>query len=483
MLGSGTPRYEVASRTVATKAGGLGVIHALVRSLGLDRLINKMVPVFLLHLPYFESDHILSIAYSFLAGGRSLEHIEKLRQDEGYLNMLGASRIPDPTTAGDFLRRFTTSAQIENLMEAVNAVRLRVWSWRRRMLGEEAIIEVDGTFTPTYGEKKEGIGYSYKGAWGYHPLVVSLANTQEPLYIENRPGQVPSNSNAAYWVNKAIGLTRQVFGRVLLRGDTDFSMTKHLDEWDRQQVQFVLGFDAKKGLVQQANELPQSAWRRLVRRERGRPGRPRRKLRDNVKEQIVQEKEYKNIRLRSEDVAEFPYRPAACKKWYRMVVVRKNLTIERGERALFDDIRYFFYITNLTEPEREEIVFTANDRANQENLIEQLKNGVRALHNPAHTLHSNWAYMVIASLAWSLKAWFALSLQRVADRRHILALEFRGFLDSLMLIPAQVLVTGRRLVIRLLAYTEEARLLFSCLTAQPQMAAIPEVAATATSPP
>ncbi len=73
------------------------------------------------------------------------------------------------------------------------------------------------------------------------------------------------------------------------------------------------------------------------------------------------------------------------------VVVRKNLSVEKGDAVLFDDIRYFFYITNDVVTPADEIVFLANGRCNQENLIEQLKNGVRALHAPVNTLVSNWA--------------------------------------------------------------------------------------------
>ena len=93
----------------ATNAGGIGAIHAMVRQLGLDEAINEHLHLFKLHLPYRESDHVLNIAYNLLAGGSCLEHLELLRQDEAYLNAIGADRIPDPTTAGDFCRRFSGS--------------------------------------------------------------------------------------------------------------------------------------------------------------------------------------------------------------------------------------------------------------------------------------------------------------------------------------------------------------------------------------
>jgi hypothetical protein len=142
------------------------------------------------------------------------------------------------------------------------------------------------------------------------------------------------------------------------------------------------------------------------------------------------------------------------------VVVRKNLSVERGEQALFDDVRFFFYITNDREGDAGAIVFQANDRCNQENLLAQLKGGVRALHAPVDTLVSNWAYMVMVSLAWSLKAWFALLLpetgrwkaQYAAEKQTVLRMEFRTFRNALLRLPAQIVRQGRKTIYRLLGW-------------------------------
>ncbi len=187
----------------------------------------------------------------------------------------------------------------------------------------------------------------------------------------------------------------------------------------------------------------------------------------------MRDNDYKNIRLKSEDVAEFEYQPTSCKESYRMVVVRKNLSIEKGENMLFDDVRYFFYITNDFVMAAKDVVLEANQRCNQENLIAQLKGGVRALHAPVNTLDANWAYMVMCSLAWSLKAWMALSLPvqaRWADkhreeRNRWLRMEFRTFLNAVINIPAQILTTGRTRVVRLLAWRPQLPVLFRLLDA------------------
>ena len=453
--------YEVSARTKATKAGGVGAIHDLALRSGLVDAIDEALPLLKFHQPYHESDHVLNIAYNILAGGTCLEDLENLRQDESYMDMLGARRIPDPTTAGDFLRRWDDPIHHVAFMDAVNGIRQKFWTRQPELLQDRAVIDVDGTIVPTHGEKKFGMDISYNGIWGHHPLLVSLANTQEPLYVVNRSGNVPSHTDAAHWIDKAIDLCAPIFGEVFLRGDTDFSLTTNFDRWTDASVKFVFGYDSIKGLIERAELLSDEAWSRLHRPQRVIPAHLQRDTRPNVKEEIVVKRGFTSIHLESEDVAEFDYRPGQCEKTYRMIVLRKNLTIEKGEqdRVLFPDIRYFFYVTNDDNLDSRRVVFEANARCHQENLIEQLKNGVHALHAPVHNLLSNWAYMLVASLAWTLKAWFALTLPRREDRESVLRMEFKKFLNMLMLIPCQVTKAARKIVVRVLAYTQGVRIL------------------------
>jgi hypothetical protein len=459
MLSAGNIQYEMTDRSRGLASGGIGMVHLLARRTGLVGAIDDAVQVLKIHLPYHESDHVLNIAYNALSGGTSLEDIELRRNDEVYLDALGAQRIPDPTTAGDFCRRFA-EADIECLMEAINRVRVRVWRQQPEEFFEEAVLDADGTLAETTGQCKQGMDISHEGVWGYHPLVISLANTKEPLYLVNRSGNRPSHEGAAGRFDQSIGLCRKAgFRKVLLRGDTDFSQTRYLDGWDEQGVGFIFGFDAMQNLVAKANALPGRRWRRLRRAERYEVATEPRRRPDNVQEQIVRERGFKNIRLKSEQVAEFDYRPGACRRDYRVVVVRKNLSVEKGEKRLFDDIRYFFYITNRPEP-ADQIVTRANQRCNQERLIDQLKNGVQALRMPVGDLASNWAYMVMTALAWTLKAWFALLLpetgrwgEKYRDQKQaVLTMEFRTFLNAFMRLPCQVVRTGRRIVFRVLAW-------------------------------
>jgi hypothetical protein len=461
MMTASNIHYEPAGRVRGLSAGGIGAFLLLARYVGLIEQIDQKLHLLKRHVPYHDSDHVLNIAFNILAGGERLEHLELRRNDEVYLDALGAERIPDPTTEGDFCRRFSV-ADVLTLMEIINAVRLLVWAQQPADFFDTATIDADGTMVPTDAECKLGVDINHKGVWGYHPLLISLANTAEPLYLVNRSGNRPSHEQAPAYLDKAIDLCRRAgFRRITLRGDTDFSQTEHLDRWDDAgDIRFIFGLDAHPTLKALAEDLPEDAYSYLERPPRYTVKTAPRQQFPRVKSQIVARRGFETIHLLDEMVAEFEYRPTACKKSYRVVVLRKHLEIEKGQMRLFEEYCYFFYITNDRQTSAEEVVFSANDRCDQENLIAQLKSGVHALTTPVDNLVSNWAYMVMASLAWSLKAWSALlvpvsprhAAKHRTEKTKLLRMEFATFRQAFIQMPCQIVRGGRRLICRLLSW-------------------------------
>lgn len=450
VLEGGNVRYEVSGRVEAIGCGGLGMLQTVIEAVGLREAIDERVHLLERHLPYHESDHILSQALIPLTGGHCLEDLELLRRDEAFLDAVGARRIPDPTTAGDFLRRFDAESVLA-LQEAIHEARSSVWRSQPRAERRLATIDVDGTIVETGGQCKERMDVSYDGRWGYGPLIVSLANTQEVLYAVNRPANRPSHDGAVPWIDRGIRWAREGggFERVRLRGDTDFSLTEHFDRWSKEGVEFVFGIDAHPSFVRRAKALPEEAWSPFERPQRP----PKRRRPANVKQEVVERRGFRDLTLEQEHVAEMEYRPRKSRRTYRMIVLRKRIRVTQGQLRLTDEIRYFFYVTNL-EPDGmtpAEVVRENNGRCHQENLIEQIKNGVHGTRMPVAEFDANWAYLVIACLAWSLKAWAGLLLPRELGARSILRMEFRRFLHEIVLLPAQILRTGRQLVFRLLA--------------------------------
>ena len=407
--------YERADRVRGLSAGGIGAILLLAQKIELDKEIDRTLHLLKRHLPYHESDHVLNIAFNLLAGGKRIEHLELRRNDEVDLDALGADRIPDPTTAGDFCRRFSSEADVLTLLDAINESRLRVWARQPGAFLDEAILDADGTIVETDAECKRGVDISDDRRWGYHPLLVSLANTAEPLFLLNRSGNRPSQERAGEYLDKAVALcTRAGFRKILLRGDTRIAENKDLDRWDDRalprdgttiaetedldswddagNVRFIFGYAAYDVLKARADALPDEAYSLLERPPRYAIKTWPRRQPERVKPEIVRGRGFKTIHLLEEMIAEFDYRPVACRKSYRMIVLRKRLATDRGQMRLFEEYRYFFYITNDRDLSAEEVVFLAKDRCDQENLIAQLTSGVPALTTPVDNLVSNWAY-------------------------------------------------------------------------------------------
>jgi hypothetical protein len=482
MMTASNIHYEQAGRARGLSAGGIGALLLLAQKIELDKEIDRTLHLLKRHLPYHESDHVLNIAFNLLAGGKRIEHLELRRNDEVYLDALGAERIPDPTTEGDFCRRFS-EADVLALMNAINEARLRVWAQQPEEFLDEAIIDADGTIVETDAECKHGVDITHDGRWGYHPLLVSLANTAEPLFLLNRSGNRPSQERAGEYLDKAVALCRRAgFRTILLRGDTRIAENKDLDRWDDRvlprdgttiaetvdldswddagNIRFLFGYAAYDVLKARADALPEEAYSFLERPPRYAIKTSPRQQPERVKPEIVRQRGFKTIHLLEEMIAEFDYRPVACKKSYRMIVLRKRLATDQGQLRLFEEYRYFFYITNDRELSAEEVVFSANDRCDQENLIAQLKSGVHALTTPVDDLVSNWAYMVMASLAWSLKAWSALLVpvsarhvaKHQAEKRTLLRMEFATYCAAFIQMPCQIVRGGRRLVYRMLSW-------------------------------
>jgi hypothetical protein len=313
VLGRARIGYELSERTKGTAHGGMGLIAGVVERSGLAAEIDESRSLLAVHRPYYESDHVLNVAYNALCGGTRLEDIEARRNDRVFLDALGAASLPDPTTAGDFARRFDAEA-IMALAEAINRARLRVWAASGQDLSAQtARIDADATIVPTDAETKAGMDIAYNGIWGYSALMVSLANHKEPLYLGLAGANRPSHEGVVPLQDRAVALCRSAgYGDILLRGDTDYALTAEFDRWSDDGVRFVFGYDARPNLVEAAGDVPDEMYRDLVRRaERAVATAPRTRP-ANVKDDIVRARGYKNIRTTAEEVIELPYRPGSA---------------------------------------------------------------------------------------------------------------------------------------------------------------------------
>lgn len=452
----------MADRTSATTYGGVALALRMAERAGLMQAIGSRVKVLKQRQPYSEADHVMNIALNALCGGASLEDIKHRRHDAAFLDTLGTLAIPDSTTAGDFCRRFGAS-DVEALQDAFNEARLNVWrSQGRRFVEKTAVLDIDSTIVGTTGECKQGMDLTYKGVWGYHPLLVTYANTNEPLFLVNRSGARPSVEGAPALLDKAIQLCRDAgHTKILMRGDTAFSMTRYLDAWHEDGVHFVFGLMANQGMKAFADSIESEMYTEFVREADAAFQKGEERARQpRIKEQIVEERGFENLRLVREDIVEFAHQPRRAEHAYRVVALRKTILECRGQLCLGNADRYFFYITNDHSRSAQQIVRESNMRCGQEKLIGELKSGVRALRAPLNTLLSNNVFMVATALAWSLKTWLAMTTPvasrwrstHTAERNRLLRMSFRSFIQEMMLLPLQVARSGHRLTLRVLCW-------------------------------
>ncbi len=440
-------RIEIMSRQPVTADGGLALAHQIVTRVGLDRSINRHLRVLAFHLPYHESDHVLTHAYNLFVGGRYIEDIASLQHSPAIKNLLGAVRIPDPTTAGDFLRRFGIE-DLRALQAAIDEARVRMWKKLPRRMRESITLDMDSTFKEVYGQCKQGADFSYNGKWSYHPLLFTLSETGECLRMINRPGNRPSAEGAAEELGPCLDQLCANFRRVYLRGDSKFAERAILLEALIHGVRFAIVQEMNRELVSIAMNLENRAWKPF--RTDPTPlrgtGCERRRRRVRHRRRIARARGYAELSTAQEWVAEIPHRRRGIDQPLRLVFKRR-LIEEWTQQGLFTRYEYQAVISDIPPQEMSgaSVVRFAYKRCNQENAIEQAKNGLKAMQMPTGELLANGAFLLAAEIAWNLRAWLSL----LALPIETCAWEWGWFRRCFVHAPAHIVSRARSAVVRL----------------------------------
>ena len=442
------PRGEI------THYGGLVLAQQFVRRFGVAKRLDEALALFKRHAPYHESDHVLALAYTLYADGTCLEDQAALQGSEAVRRLVGACRIPDPTTAGDFLRRFRVAQDVERLAGVTDEVQEAVWSKlprhvrRRRKKQELALVDLDGHIKPLYGVQKEGADFSYDGRWSYQPLVVSLGGSGECLRVVNQPGSARSSDAAAKALEEVLPLVRRHFRNALVRGDTDFDRSDVFKAVLAAKAYFAIGgrlYPNRAALVQ---AIAERRWEPFVARaEREQPSGPSREGRTpNYRRQKAVERRFRMLRTVKQWVSEIAYQPAGLGSACRMIVRRILIEENDGQGALFKHFRYRLVLTNLPRSySPRQIIDLTYQRCDQENVIEQFGDGIAGWRMPVAEFMGNSAWLQITRLAWNLGKWIA----QIALPREVVRWQWKRFRRHFVYIAAKVLKTGRRLVVRL----------------------------------
>jgi hypothetical protein len=460
----GRTHVEVDSRSTVTAYGGLVLVAALLSKLKVAAVINSTVKVLKMHLPYHESDHVIALALNLYVGGRCLEDQANLQQSEAVRRLLKASRIPDPTTAGDFLRRFSEDANpgsCRSLRQANDTIQDRAWKEiareKRRQSKESeprwTAVDLDGKLRELKGTQKEGADFSHKGTWSYHPLVVSLSDTGEVLAMRNRPGNQRSSNGAAEVLDAVLPRVKAAHGPwILVRGDADFDRADLREACERAGTFFAVVAKGYSNRVEIAESLPEEAWtpfetraaRHQAQKEKNRAYRRRRKKK-NLKRERATERNYTELRQTRQWVAEVPFSPPDTDKTYRLVLRRKETEHHQGQQHIFDQDRYGWVLTNLPESiPPEDVIDATYQRCDQENIVEQLGSGVAAWRMPVAEFAGNCAWLEIARLAWNLGKWIA----QLALPAEVVRWKWKRFRHAFVTVPAKVVKRSQQIWIQ-----------------------------------
>lgn len=469
-----TLHVEVDERSEVTPYGGLALVSALLRRFDVADTIDRHVQVLKAHKPYHESDHVLALAMSLFVGGTCLEDLATLQNSEAVRRMMGACRLPDPTTAGDFLRRFT-SHSLAGLRQAVDEVQGRVWKTLAKQTGHRrrkrpwGIIDLDGHIKELYGTQKEGADFSRTGKWSYQPLLVSMAGSGECLAIENQPGNLRSSHNAAQVLSRVLPRVSEHFEQLLVRADSDFDRADVREACDATGAYFAIVGRAFSPRPAIAQSIPERAWKpfqtpnaRRMAQDRATPGyRPRRK-RGNRRRRRARQRGYRELRLTRQWIAEVPWTPSDSDKPYRLVIRRQLIKHYKGQQFLFEDYRYRFILTDLPpSASTARVVDLTYERCDQENLIEQMGSGLAAWRMPVAGFVGNSVWLEIARLAWNLGKWLA----QLVLPDEVVRWEWKRFRQAWVYIAAQVIRQSRQIRLRISASHRFASDLLTALTA------------------
>jgi hypothetical protein len=455
---------EVVHGGPITPYGGVVLVAELLRRFRVTQTIDEHVSVLKWHLPYTESDHVIAQAINLYIGGTCIEDMASIQHSAAMCRMLGAVRLPDPTTGGDFLRRFDEQrnpGSLAGLRTAVDLVQDEVWRELRPRRGRGrarrplATVDLDGHEKRLYGTQKEGADFSHTGHWSYMPLLISLAQTGECLSLTNRPGNARSSDGAAEQLAPVLRRLEPHFDTILVRGDSDFDRAdlRAVCEKLGAYFAFVGREHPKGGRARRAMMIDEDRWlpyrprasRLADERPRSQDFRPRRK-KPNRRRRRARERGYKELRQVRQWVTEVPYYPVDSEATWRLVIRRQLVEHHEGQVHLFDEYRYHYIVTDLPlSMSTAEVVDETYQRCDQENLIEQLGSGLAAWRMPVAEFHGNCAWLEIARLAWNMAKWIA----ELALPLEVLRWEWKRFRHAFVHIAAEVVKTGRQVRARI----------------------------------
>jgi hypothetical protein len=379
-----TIRLEVTDEPLTVHTG-LSLFYAMAEALEVPRILDQRVHVKERQRGYPESEHILALAANAFVGGDYLDDLEALREDIAIQKAIGRKEIPDPTTAGDFCRRFTLG-HILQMNQAFAEIQAQVYQRRKEITAWT--IDVDAKVHEVYGAKKEGAEKSYNGIYSLQPMYAFVHETEEMLHSELRTGNTHPGAKAVAFLRRMSRKIPANIREIYLRSDSAFYNKEVVEFCEEKGWQFSITADQTGPLMRRVEDLPDSAWKAV-------PGDP------------------------SLGYAEVRYQPVNWPKAFRFLV-RREKKEKRAQEVLFAPLAYSYYVvvTNRAGDVRS-LMEVHDGRGAMERRIGQFTNEFLS-HLPLGGFMANWVYLLCAQLAYNLSYWLRdLVLPPFYRKKHI----------------------------------------------------------------
>jgi len=388
---------------------GLSLFYAMAEILKIPKSLDDHVQVKQRDSGYPESEHILALAANAFVGGDFLDDLEALREDDAIKMAIGRKEIPDPTTAGDFCRRFSRG-HILQINKAFAEIEHEVYKKRKDV--SDLTIDVDAKVHEVYGKKKQGAAKAYNGVYSLQPMYAFADETDELLHVEVRSGNTHPGAKAVSYLKRLAKKIPSSIEKIYLRSDSAFYNREVVEFCEEKGWEFSITADQTAALLRAINTLAPDAW-----------------CQDTEDAEIA--------------YGEFTYNPVKWKKGCRYLVRREREKEKQGQKALFEKYSYYVVVTNK-EGEVKALMKTHAGRGRCEKRIGQFTNEFLS-HLPLKEFMANWVYLLCAQLAYNLSLWIRdLVLPKGYRKKHI-----KRIRRTIGLIASKVISGGRQISLRI----------------------------------
>ena len=388
---------------------GLSLFYAMAEILKIPKSLDDHVQVKQRDSGYPESEHILALAANAFVGGDFLDDLEALREDDAIKMAIGRKEIPDPTTAGDFCRRFSRG-HILQINKAFAEIEHEVYKKRKDV--SDLTIDVDAKVHEVYGKKKQGAAKAYNGVYSLQPMYAFADETDELLHVEVRSGNTHPGAKAVSYLRRLAKKIPSSVEKIYRRSDSAFYNREVVEFCEEKGWEFSITADQTAALLRAINTLAPDAW-----------------CQDTEDAEIA--------------YGEFTYNPVKWKKGCRYLVRREREKEKQGQKALFEKYSYYVVVTNK-EGEVKALMKTHAGRGRCEKRIGQFTNEFLS-HLPLKEFMANWVYLLCAQLAYNLSLWIRdLVLPKGYRKKHI-----KRIRRTIGLIASKVISGGRQISLRI----------------------------------